>query len=172
VQLHTKVSGGCQHDCRLKKMGSTSAHPQSRIGQVFSSWAGGLDDPLRLVVDGGKLFARVEAGGGFSTTGVLVETGRWYAVAATKRGRTLTLYLDGRAIGSCSVPEFTNTRARDRALGGNPHFAGKEFLAARDLRSSASMPERFRTKKFGSLPLHVKEALSMNLPWIGVGTRD
>lgn len=105
--------------------------PPKRIGQVFSAWAGGMDDPLRLVVDGGKIFARIEAGGGFSTPGVPVETGRWYAVAAIKRGVTLTLYVDGRVVGSCNAPEFVTTQAQDCALGGNPHFSGNECLAAR-----------------------------------------
>jgi hypothetical protein len=105
--------------------------PQKRIGQVFSAWAGGMDDPLRLVVDGGKLFARIEAGGGFSTPGAPVETGRWYAVAATKRGGTVTLFVDGHTVGSCAATEFMTTQAQDCALGGNPHFSGNEFLAAR-----------------------------------------
>jgi hypothetical protein len=105
--------------------------PQKRIGQIFSAWAGGMDDPLRLVVDGGKLFARIEVGGGFSTPGAPVETGRWHSVAATKRGGTLTLLVDGRAVGSCAVPEFITTQAQDCALGGNPHFSGNEFLSAR-----------------------------------------
>jgi hypothetical protein len=105
--------------------------PQKRIGQVFSAWAGGMDDPLRVVVDGGKIFARIEAGGGFSTPGAPIEAGRWYAVAAIKRGGTLTLVVDGRAVGSCAAPEFTATQAQDCALGGNPHFSGNEFLAAR-----------------------------------------
>jgi uncharacterized protein len=105
--------------------------PRGRVGQVFSAWCAGMDDPLRLVVDGGKLFARVEAGSGFSTAGSPVDTGRWYAIAAVKWGGTLTFYLDGRAAGSCPVPEFSTTQARDCALGGNPHYAGNEFLAAR-----------------------------------------
>jgi len=106
-------------------------HPPKRIGQVFSAWAGGMDDPLRMVVDGGKLFARVEAGAAFSTPGVPVQPGRWYTVAAVKQGATLRLYLDGKSVGSCGVPEFMTTQAQDCALGGNPHFSGNEFLAAR-----------------------------------------
>jgi len=105
--------------------------PQKRIGQVFSAWAGGMDDPLRLVVDAGKFFARIEAGGGFSTPGAPIETGRWYSVTATRRGATLTLFVDGREVGSCTAPEFMTTQAQDCALGGNPHFSGNEFLAAR-----------------------------------------
>ena len=105
--------------------------PSDRIGQIFSAWAGAMDDPLRLVVDGGKLFARIEAGTTFSTPGVVVATDRWYAIVAVKRGSTLTLYLDDRSVGSCTVPEFSNTQAFDFALGGNPHFGGNEFLPAK-----------------------------------------
>src|SRR5438093_1282733 len=65
------------------------------------------------------------------TAGGRSEAARWCVVAATTRGETLTLVLNGRAIGSCAVPEFTNTQAQDCALGGNPHFTGNEFLAAR-----------------------------------------
>ena len=102
-----------------------------RAGQIFSGWSAGMDDPLRLIVDGGKVFARIEAGGGFSTPGATMEARRWYHVAAVKRGGTLTLFLDGQPIGSCAAPEFTTTQATDCALGGNPHFSGNEFLPAR-----------------------------------------
>ncbi len=102
-----------------------------RAGQIFSGWAAGMDDPLRLMVDGGKVFARIEAGGGFSTPGASIEAGRWYHVAAVKRGGNLTLFVDGQSVGSCAAPEFTSTQATDCALGGNPHFSGNEFLAAR-----------------------------------------
>lgn len=102
-----------------------------RAGQIFSGWAAGMDDPLRLMVDGGKVTARIESGGFFSTPGVALESGRWYHVAAVKRGGTLTLFVDGKSVGSCGAPEFTNTLAKDCALGGNPHFSGNEFLAAK-----------------------------------------
>ena len=119
-----------------------------RFGQVFSAWAAGMDDPLRIVVDQGKLAARVEAGGAFGTPGMAIEAGRWYAVAAVKRGGTLTLWVDGKTVGSCAVPEFMSTGAQDCALGGNPHFSGNEFLAARfaDFRfyAKALGPEEIR----------------------------
>ena len=89
-----------------------------------------MDDPLRLVIDKGKLFARVEAGAGFSTAGVPVETNRWMSVAAVKRAGVLTLCLEGRAAASCTVPEQITTQAQDCALGGNPHYGGDESLAA------------------------------------------
>jgi hypothetical protein len=105
--------------------------PTNRIGQIFSAWCAPMDDPLRLVVDGGKLFARIEAGTVFSTAGVPITTNQWHKVAAVKQGGTLTLYLDGKSVGSCPAPEFSVTQAKDCALGGNPHYGGNEFLAAK-----------------------------------------
>jgi hypothetical protein len=104
---------------------------RAHAGQIFSAWAGGMDDPLRLIVDGGKVFARIEAGSGFSTPGAALAAGAWHHVAAVKRGGTLTLFVEGKAVGSCAAPEFTTTQAKDCALGGNPNFTGNEFLAAR-----------------------------------------
>ena len=104
--------------------------PKSGLGQIFSAWAAGMDDPLRLAVQNGKLFARIEAGGSFGTPGVPIEVGRWYRVCAVKRGENLALFLDGQPAGSCTVPRFTTTGAHDCALGGNPHFTGDESLAA------------------------------------------
>jgi hypothetical protein len=107
------------------------ALPQGRVGQVFSAWAAGMDDPLRIVVDGGRLFARVEAGAFFSTPGTSILGDRWYAIVAVKRGGQLMLHLDGKLAGSCAVPEYSQTRATECALGGNPNYGGNEFLAAR-----------------------------------------
>jgi uncharacterized protein len=104
--------------------------PTSRIGQIFSAWAAGMDDPLRLVVDRDRVFARVEAGSVLATPGVEVKVGEWHLFAAVKRGSTLTLFCDGQSVGSTPVPQFTTTTARDCALGGNPHFGGNECLAA------------------------------------------
>ena len=104
--------------------------PRNRLGQVFSAWSRNGDDPLRLVLDGGKLYARIEAGAGCSTPGVALEPGHWYAVAAVKHDGTLRLFVDGKAAGSCAVPAFLPTQATDCALGGNPHYQGNEYLAA------------------------------------------
>lgn len=104
--------------------------PAGRLGQVFSAWAAGSDDPLRLVVDGGRLFARIEAGAGFTTAGVPVTPGAWLRLAAVKRGPGLVLWVDGREAGRCPAPEFSTSAARSCALGGNPNYAGHESLAA------------------------------------------
>ena len=104
--------------------------PKGRLGQVFSAWTAGMDDPLRLCVEKGKLFARIEAGQATGTAGVPIAAGVWHHLAAVKAAATLTLFLDGQAAGSCAAPEFSHSTARDCALGGNPHFTGNEFLAA------------------------------------------
>ena len=110
--------------------------PKTNYGQVFSAWCGNMDAPLRLVVHKGKLHARIEAGKLYGTSGWLVQLGKWCHVAAVKRGPKLTLYINGRPHASANVPERLATGAHDFAIGGNPHFSGPEYLAARlaDLR--------------------------------------
>jgi hypothetical protein len=105
--------------------------PTGHPGQVFSAWSAGSDDPLRLIVADGKLHARIEAGGtGADTPGYAVEAGRWYRLAAVKRGTELRLFVDGREVGRGSAPAEIASRATDCALGGNPHYGGDEHLAA------------------------------------------
>ncbi|MEO6184073.1 MAG: beta-L-arabinofuranosidase domain-containing protein [Verrucomicrobiota bacterium] len=112
---------------RVRLNEAQSNHP----GQIFSAWSASMDDPLRLMVKEGKINAGIESGGAFSTPGVAMEAGRWHHVATVKRGGTLTLFINGKAAGSCAAPEFTTTQAKDCALGGNPNYSGNEFLAAR-----------------------------------------
>ena len=59
-----------------------------------------------------------------------IKAGQWHHLAAVKRGTALQLFLDGNLAGSSPAPEFPVTAARDCALGGNPHYAGNEHLAA------------------------------------------
>jgi hypothetical protein len=105
--------------------------PSTHYGQVFSAWAGGMDDPLRLVVQEGRLHARIEAGAGYSTEGVPLEVGRWYHVAGVKQGTKLTLYVDGKPCSTCKAPPVVASNAVDFALGGNPNYHGPEFLPAK-----------------------------------------
>ncbi len=105
--------------------------PTTQYGQIFSAWCGGMDDPLRVVVAGDKLSARIEAGELYRTGDATLETGRWYHVAVVKQNNKLTLYVDGKAHSAGAAPAVVTSNAHDFALGGNPHFAGPEFLAAR-----------------------------------------
>jgi hypothetical protein len=110
---------------------SVTKMPEGQYGQIFSAWCRSEDDPLRLTVAGGKLFARIESGGSHQTESLPVQVGRWFHVAAVKRGEKLTLYVDGKARASVAVPQAVWSPAEDFALGGNPHYGGPEFLAAR-----------------------------------------
>jgi hypothetical protein len=122
--------------------------PQGRIAQVLSAWARGMDDPLRITVEGGKVFARIEAGRSWSTGGVPLEAGRWVHLAAVKRGARLLLYVDGIESASSEAPVEVESEAENLALGGNPNFPGNEFLPASlaDFRlyARALAPEEIR----------------------------
>ena len=96
-----------------------------------------------MIVEGGKLFARIEAASTgpwtkqHSTDGVPIEIGTWYHVAVVKQSGLLTRYIDGRARSQIKVPWFVPSRAKEFALGGHPHpSSDPEFLAAKfaDLR--------------------------------------
>ncbi len=111
---------------------------EDRLGQVFSAWCRGMDDPLRICTAGGKLYARIETGSARSTEGVPIEPGRWHHAAVVKSGPQLTLYLDGKPAATLQVPVEVRSAARDFALGGNPHYTGQsEHLACRVARLAA-----------------------------------
>ena len=104
--------------------------PDGRIGQAFSAWSASMDDPLRICIDKGRIFARIEAGQGYSTEGIPFEHGQWMHIAAVKAADALILYVKGVEKARVTVPMFMHSGARDFALGGNPHYGGNEFLAA------------------------------------------
>ncbi len=104
--------------------------PEGRIAQIFSAWAKAMDDPLRITIEGGRIFARIESGRGFSTEGIPLQRGRWIHVAAVKSGSKLTLIIDGEEKSSVEVPEEVYSDAQNVALGGNPNYSGNEFLSA------------------------------------------
>ncbi len=113
------------------------ASNEPRLGQAFSAWCRGMDDPLRISVERGKLYARMEAGRGFSDGGTPVEKGVWYHVCVVKRGPLLTAYVNGARVSETGVPAQVHSMASDFALGGNPHYTGgSEHLACRIARFS------------------------------------
>jgi hypothetical protein len=83
-----------------------------------------MDDPLRVVLHGDELFARIEAGTFFSTEGVRVENGEWIHVAAVKDGPKLSLYVNGELREVVDVPEWCATGATNIAIGANPNYTG------------------------------------------------
>lgn len=105
---------------------------EPRLGQLFSAWCKGMDDPLRICVANGQLSARIEAGRRYDTQPVTVEPGKWYHACVVKDGPQLTLYLNGQEVSHMDVPTEVRSQARDFALGGNPHYTGaSEHLACR-----------------------------------------
>lgn len=104
------------------------AFPDKRLGQVISAWCRPMDDPLRLCVDGGKLFARIESGGGYSTPGFPIQPGRRHHVAVVKDAGELRLHVDGELVASAVVPETLQTVSGALGIGGNPLYSGSEYL--------------------------------------------
>ncbi|MCG3198419.1 MAG: hypothetical protein GHCLOJNM_02919 [bacterium] len=103
--------------------------PEGRLAQVMSAWARGGDDPLRVVIENGRLFARIEGGGGAGTQGFPIEAGTWFHVAAVKNGASLALFVDGKKVNETFAPaNIPSTVAEDFALGANPHHVGNEFF--------------------------------------------
>lgn len=105
--------------------------PSGGLAQVFSSWVGPWDDPLRLFVSQGRVMAAVEMGGkAYVTPSAPLEPGGWHELVAVKQGAELTLYVDGQRIGSTPVPASVTSRSRSVALGANPSEANGEYLPA------------------------------------------
>jgi len=105
--------------------------PVSGIQQVFSAWCRGMDDPLRVTLDGDAVFARIEARGGFGTEGAPLQNGAWVHVAAVKEGPKLTLFADGNAVHSAEVPERVYSFSTDVGIGYNPLYSGGEHFVGR-----------------------------------------
>jgi hypothetical protein len=84
---------------------------------------------LRVTIDGGRVFARIEnPAGGCSTEGVAVEKGKWIHIAAVKTGTRLLLYLNGEVAGQASAHSDIRTESRFLGVGFNPLFPGGEFF--------------------------------------------
>jgi DUF1680 family protein len=109
--------------------GWVNLSPEHRdFGQVFSAWCRGMDDPLRVSVDGTEVSARIEAGGAWRTPGAKLVPGVWTHIAAVKQGASLRLYINGEKAGEAAVPERIRSQSREIGLGFNPLFAGGEYM--------------------------------------------
>jgi hypothetical protein len=94
------------------------------IQQICSAWCAGMDDPLRVIVQDGKVHARIESGTSMGTSGAELKPKTWTHVAAIKQGDTLKLYVDGSVAGTRKVPAHVATQSTVLGLGGNPLYTG------------------------------------------------
>lgn len=112
-------------------VGWVNLSPEHRgFGQVFSAWCRGMDDPLRVTVEGAEVSARIEAGGAWRTPSAKLEPGVWTHLAAVKQGASLRLYVNGQRVGEVAVPERVRSQSLEVGLGFNPLWSGGEHLAA------------------------------------------
>jgi hypothetical protein len=96
--------------------------------QVFSAWGAGVDDPLRIVLDGTRVFARIEASQFSGTEGLELQNGQWVHVAAVKDGGRLALYVNGEKRAECPAPATVHPSTLNVGVGCNPNFTGNEVL--------------------------------------------
>ena len=104
-----------------------------RLGQIFSAWAGGMDDPLRICVHQGQLFARIEAGSAYSTSGIPLRQGEWIHVGAVKDGEMLALFVNGEKVSETRVPGFIYSASQTVGWGTNPRYTGENERLQCDL---------------------------------------
>ncbi len=106
--------------------------PAKGLQQVFSAWCKGGDDPLRVTLEGGNIFARIEnPKGGCSTRGTPVRNGEWVHVAAVKDRGKLTLYVNGAPVESVVTHQYIRSESSAIGIGFNPLFAGGEHFAGK-----------------------------------------
>lgn len=120
--------------------------PTDRLQQVFSAWARSMDDPLRIVLDGHQVFARIEAGAAYGTSGVPLHNGQWVHVAAVKQDNELRLYVNGELQATAAVPTSVFSAAGNVGIGCNPNYGGNECLVGKlddfALYAAALTPEQ------------------------------
>ena len=101
-------------------------------GQIVSGWCRGLDDPLRIMMNGDEVSARIEAGSGScQSAGTKLVSGTWYHIAAVKDGKTLTLYVNGQKTQSTAAPELIRSQCVEVGVGFNPLYTGGEHFVGR-----------------------------------------
>ncbi|MBM3493087.1 MAG: hypothetical protein FJX72_02010, partial [Armatimonadetes bacterium] len=104
---------------------------QGGLRQVFSAWCRGMDDPLRVTIEGHEITARIEAKGAWRTPASKLTPERWAHVAAVKQGASLRLYVNGAKVGEVAVPERIRSQSSEVGIGFNPLWSGGENLAGR-----------------------------------------
>lgn len=99
---------------------------------IFSAWAQGSDDPLRVSVQNKQLVVNIESqAGGFHCQGPSLKDGEWTHVAVVKEDTQLRLYVNGAMIQQTTVPAEIGTTATSIGLGCNPNFSELEGYQGR-----------------------------------------
>lgn len=94
---------------------------------IFSAWAGGSDDPLRVSVQNRRLVANIEQrAGGYRMAGPELKDGDWTHVTVVKDGVQWRLYVNGALAQQAKVPEDLESSATNIGLGCNPNFGQLE----------------------------------------------
>ncbi len=99
--------------------------------QIWSGWRVQSDDPLRIVIEGGLMYAKIEtATAYYGTGGVPFQMRCWMHIGVVKAGEKLTLYLNGKPVAWGKVPATITSTASHFALGRNPFTREDESLHA------------------------------------------
>ena len=108
-------------------------YPRTRLGQVISAWTAGMDDPLRLVIEGRQLFARIEAQQAYGTEGTPLQLQTWYHVAVVRvsSSGTLRLYVDAELQYSKTGVSGAEATPSHFMLGGS-HINSERFEGSLD----------------------------------------
>ncbi len=101
-----------------------SVPEKGRIAQVISSWAKGMDDPLRVAIDSdGNVYGAVESTkSGGTTPRFPIEKGVWHKLRVVKKDQSCSFRVDDAELGSIVVERVMSTESTAIALGGNPLF--------------------------------------------------
>ncbi len=104
----------------------------NRWHHIFSAWAKGSDDPLRVSVRDKHLVINIErSSGGSHINGGPLKNREWTHVAVVKRDTALTLYINGKAKKTITVPSRHWTEAKNLGIGCNPNYSDLEGFRGR-----------------------------------------
>jgi hypothetical protein len=104
-----------------------SAHKKTPQ-RICSAWHNLYDDPLRISILSGQVFAGLETNGrDYETEGVPIRSGEWTHIAAIKNATDLYLHVNGERKAHVEVPERIMTRSKYLGIGFNPVYFSGEF---------------------------------------------
>lgn len=100
-----------------------------RWHHLVSAWCAPGNDPLRVSVQDNELVVAIEQpDGGCHLSGGRVENGKWMHVAVVKKNTELTMYINGKRVGSAQVPASYQPGPKSVGIGCNPNFRSPEVF--------------------------------------------